>query len=456
MFEACLNSLHAEGCGWNIGYLWRSMDWLSRGDVALLALMLLNTLIIICHRFYRHNAARRQSRKFVRDAATALRDGRLDQVISIAARYRRSHVATVVAAGLSAFSCAPPQFTDDEASDAAQRAFQRSRRIFAADLKLGIGTLSTIASSAPFIGLLGTVFGISNAFVGTTGPKSAALAYVTMRLAEALVTAAMGIAVAILAVWCRNYLCDRTAVLDSEMSNAALEAVTYLKARRYFRQPLEHPPAGTATLVFRFTQNPTARSWEVQYDRQWLLLLAMWSCMFYIAFALAQGMYQSYMWDRAWERAHKDLPPIYQQVGGQELISPDRRYRAVVPSILREAAQYSGSAKDGSPHWLCGSDETVALRIVPNNRPLAWKPHACGEETTYALESDEALLTWNCSVPVITWRSNDELLIQCNGCATDNVQLAKPTFFPGRITLLGSDGQQIHPQVVHPQPQCSD
>jgi hypothetical protein len=126
----------------------------------------------------------------------------------------------------------------------------------------------------------------------------------------------------------------------------------------------------------------------------------------------------------------------------------------MVPVIYREPLNSSG--KDGFPRWSCGSNPTVALRIVPNDRPLAWKPHTCGEETTYVLEPDEALLTWTCSVPVVAWRSNDELLVQCNDCTSDNMQLARPGFFPRRITLLGADRQQIYPQVVHPQPQCSD
>ena len=94
MLEAYLNSLHAEGCGWNFEYLWRSMGWLSRGDLLLLGLMLVNTLLVICHRFFRHHAARMQSRAFVRDSAAALHDGRLDEVTCIAMRNRRSHHAS--------------------------------------------------------------------------------------------------------------------------------------------------------------------------------------------------------------------------------------------------------------------------------------------------------------------------------------------------------------------------
>jgi biopolymer transport protein ExbB/TolQ len=452
MFNICFNSLQADGCGLGLEFLWRSMGALGRGDVTLLALMLVDALVIVSLGLYRHGAARRQSRAFVRDAATALRDGRLDEVISIAARNPRSHVAAVVADGLTAFSAAPPQFTDAEAIAAPERAIRRRRKMLAADLKLGIGTLSTIASSAPFIGLLGTVFGISNAFVGTGGSRSGAIAYVAVSMAEALVTAAMGIAVAIPAVWCRNYLCDRVAMLDNEMSNAALEAVTYLHAHCDFRHRPGRSATETTGLFFRLPQDSWARSWEVRYDRQWALLLTMWYCMFYIAFILAQGMYQSYLWDRSWERESEARARISRQVGGQELISPDRRYRAMVPVIFREPAHFSGN--DGFPHWQCGSESMVTLRIVPNDRPLAWQPHPCLGETIYALESDEALLTWNCSVPLITWRSNNELLIKCDDCSTDNVELAKTSLFPDRITLLGPEGKQIFPQVTNPRPQC--
>ena len=149
-------------------------------------------------------------------------------------------MATVVAAGLTAYAAAPSQFTDAEAIETAERAFQRSRKFLAADLKLGLGTLATIASSAPFIGLLGTVSGIVNAFRGIGMAKAVAIAMVMSSLAEALVTTAMGLFVAVPAVWCRNYLRSRIEAFESEMSNAALEAVTYLKAHRQWRNRPEH------------------------------------------------------------------------------------------------------------------------------------------------------------------------------------------------------------------------
>ncbi len=91
---------------WNVGELWRSMDRLNEADFLLLAFMLANTGAILCFRVCRYNAARRESRTFMRDAASPLREGKFDEVISIAARNKRSHVANLVAEVLAAYASA--------------------------------------------------------------------------------------------------------------------------------------------------------------------------------------------------------------------------------------------------------------------------------------------------------------------------------------------------------------
>jgi len=90
-----LKSWQPYGCGWTLEYLWRSTDWLIRGDVALLSLIIANTAAIVCQRFYRYSQARKRSRAFVRDAASALREGDFRGVTKIAKRNRLSHVATL-------------------------------------------------------------------------------------------------------------------------------------------------------------------------------------------------------------------------------------------------------------------------------------------------------------------------------------------------------------------------
>jgi hypothetical protein len=87
--------------------------------------MLVNVVVLISLRLYRHSIARKQTRAFTLDATAALRDGRFDEVIATASRNSVSHVATVVAAGVTAFISALPQYTHKEASEVSERAIQR-------------------------------------------------------------------------------------------------------------------------------------------------------------------------------------------------------------------------------------------------------------------------------------------------------------------------------------------
>ena len=279
--------IYAQPDFWNVGQLWRAMGWLSRADFLLLAFMLANTGASLCFRLYRYRAARRESRTFIRDAASLLREGKFDEVISIAARNSRSPVANLVAEVLAAYASARPEFPSTEAIALAQRAFQRRSKLLAAHLKCGLNTFVTIAASAPFIGFLGTVDGILGSFTATTGPRSAALAGLASEIAEALLLGAMGIVVSILAVWCFYYVRSRVKVLETEMSNAELEAVTCLKAHSEWRGQFEHSSA--TTRIFTVGDAPAGRNWEVPYDRQRPLLLAFWCCALYVAFLLAHA-----------------------------------------------------------------------------------------------------------------------------------------------------------------------
>jgi biopolymer transport protein ExbB len=272
---------------WNVGQLWRSMDRLNQADFLLLAFMLANTGAILCFRVYRYSAASRESRTFMRDAASPLREGKFDEVISIAARNSRSHVANIVAEVLTAYASAPPGLTNTEAIALAQRAFQRRSQLLAAHLKCGLNTFATIAASAPFIGFLGTINGILGCFVGTSGSRASALPRVASQIAEALLLGAIGIVVSILAVWCFYHVRSRFKVLENEMTNAELEAVSCLEAHPEWREQFEHSSATTRILTVGDAF--AGRSWEVPYDRQRPLLLAFWCCALYVAFLLARA-----------------------------------------------------------------------------------------------------------------------------------------------------------------------
>ena len=161
MPTACLDPY---GCYWSIGYLWRSMDWARRLDVAALAFMLTYVLAVVTHAFYRYNLVRARG-----------------------------------------IGCA-------------------AERKLAAELSLNARSLKSIAVAAPYLGLLGTCLGILNApgiGSGIGMEKNAALALIASGTAASLITTAAGILVAFPATCSYNYLCTRICLLESKISNEA-------------------------------------------------------------------------------------------------------------------------------------------------------------------------------------------------------------------------------------------
>jgi biopolymer transport protein ExbB len=119
-----------------------------------------------------------------------------------------------------------------ETIEASKRALERTEAIVHAELKRGLGGLATIGSTAPFVGLFGTVFGILNAFRGISEQKATGLGAVAGGISEALVTTAIGLFVAIPAVMMFNYLTGRVEAFDVEMDNSSSELIDYFLKRR--------------------------------------------------------------------------------------------------------------------------------------------------------------------------------------------------------------------------------
>ena len=174
------------------------------------------------------NAARKQSRQFAPAVAGALREGKLEEAVKIADRYKKSHLAKVVVAGLQEFRAhLVSNDIPGETIEASRRALERAEAIVHTELDRGLSGLATIGSTAPFVGLFGTVVGIINAFKGISTEKSTGLGAVAGGISEALVTTAIGLFVAIPAVWLFNYFNNRVKNFDVEMTNSSSELVDY-------------------------------------------------------------------------------------------------------------------------------------------------------------------------------------------------------------------------------------
>jgi biopolymer transport protein ExbB/TolQ len=208
--------------------LWTNMGWAAKAVVIILFIMSIYSLAVMIDRALYFAAARKQSREFAPKVAGALKEGRLDEAIKVADRSKKSHLAEVVTAGLQEFrSYGSGGSITDEQIESSQRALERSEAIVHAKLKKGLGGLATVGSTAPFIGLFGTVIGILNAFRAIATAKSSGIGQVAGGISEALVTTAFGLLVAIPAVMTFNYFTNKVEAFDVEMDNSSSELVDY-------------------------------------------------------------------------------------------------------------------------------------------------------------------------------------------------------------------------------------
>ena len=222
--------------GWDLVSMVKQMGWAARFIGLGLFVMSAWSIGVMIDRWIAFSAARKQSRQFAPAVAGALREGKIDEAIHIAERHKKSHLAKVVTAGLQEFQA--HQLSAEipgEEIEASKRALARAGAIVHAELKRGLSGLATIGSTAPFVGLLGTVVGIINAFHGISAEKSTGLAAVAGGIAEALVLTALGLFVAIPAVWMYNYFTTRVDGFDVEMDNSSSELIDYFLKRSQAR-----------------------------------------------------------------------------------------------------------------------------------------------------------------------------------------------------------------------------
>ncbi|HEU4939424.1 MAG TPA: MotA/TolQ/ExbB proton channel family protein [Vicinamibacterales bacterium] len=212
--------------------MWGDMGLVARAIAFILVIMSMISFGVAIERIYTFTQARKQSKLYAPQVAKHLKDGRLKDAIAISSSktYRYSHLAKVVLAGLQEY-----QFQQESGSnlsredlvDTVRRAIQRASALTANDLKKGVSSLATIGATAPFVGLLGTVVGIITAFQGIAATGSGGLGAVSAGISEALVETALGLVVAIPAVWFYNYLTGRIEYFNVEMDNSSSELLDY-------------------------------------------------------------------------------------------------------------------------------------------------------------------------------------------------------------------------------------
>ena len=238
-FFAFLFQEHAKGGEgdmaqhFTISEMVKNLGWVALTVIIILLIMSMYSIAIMVERFLTYSAAKKQSREFAPRVAQALKNDRIEEAINISDKHKKSHLAMVVNAGLQEFRAheASSDISGDEV-EASKRALQRAIAIKSAEFKRGLSGLATIGSTAPFVGLFGTVFGIINAFTGMKSAESAGIGAVAGGIAEALLTTALGLAVAVPAVWLFNYFTGKVDGFIIEMDNSASELIDYFLKNR--------------------------------------------------------------------------------------------------------------------------------------------------------------------------------------------------------------------------------
>src|SRR4029078_812170 len=172
--------------------MWASMGPVAKGVAFILVFMSMWSFGVAIERYYTFSQARKQSKLYAPQVAKHLKEGRLKDALAVsqAKTYQYSHLAKVVLAGWQEFQFqqeAGGSMDRGDIVDTVRRAIQRATALTSNDLKKGIPALATIAATAPFVGLLGTVGGGINASAGIGAQGNAGLGAVSSGISEALI-----------------------------------------------------------------------------------------------------------------------------------------------------------------------------------------------------------------------------------------------------------------------------
>jgi biopolymer transport protein ExbB/TolQ len=210
--------------------MWQQMGLVARTVSILLIGLSIISLYLFIERLLIFSKAKKRSQEVAPKLADLLKAGNIRDALSVASKKdnKGSHLARVTAAGIQEFmEGKEARLSMEQQVETATRGCERAATMYEQELKKGLPILATIATSAPFIGLFGTISGIINAFRGMALTGSGGIGAVAGGIAEALVTTAFGIGVAIIALWCFNTLNSRVEVYSAEMSNTTSQVVDF-------------------------------------------------------------------------------------------------------------------------------------------------------------------------------------------------------------------------------------
>jgi len=214
----------------DLASMWTAMGAIPRAVVFILFFMSTYSIAIGIERFIVYHKAKKQSGILLRLIGKLWQEGKIEESIKVSSdkKFKNSHLAKVLVAGLNEL-----EYQEDsnasyaEKVESAKRAIERATIKGLVEFKRGLNGLATIGSTGPFVGLFGTTFGIITAFQGMATAGSGGMGAIAGGIAEALITTAFGILVAVIAVMFFNTLLNKVDIFTGEMANASSELIDH-------------------------------------------------------------------------------------------------------------------------------------------------------------------------------------------------------------------------------------
>lgn len=231
-----------EAPSFTLSGMWAQMGIFAKLVLIILVLQFIITSIMGIERFVVYGKAKKESIRYIMQLRNFLNERKLEEAVAAVKQNPNSPIAKVVGAGMDEYlqgmealqEEGPDDVGDFDIVDAVNRQMERAKERETANLKKGLALIATTGSTAPFVGLLGTVVGIINSFQGLSSDGGGGLSSVAGGISEALIATAVGLLVAIPAVMLYNYFNARVEGFQIDMNDVASELVNYvLKEGRY-------------------------------------------------------------------------------------------------------------------------------------------------------------------------------------------------------------------------------
>ena len=203
--------------GFTMVDIWNHSGYLARAVIVMLFVMLLLSVVVFVERIWFFNTSRKQSMILAAQIVGPMKSGDIRGAVAMtrAEEFEKAYLATLLRAGLTEMD----ERFDKHGIHNAERALDKAASEEISKLRRGMTILATTGSTAPFVGLFGTTFGVINAFQGMA-TQGSGLAGISAGISEALITTGVGIGVAVVGVWFFNYFNQRTEKVAEELASA--------------------------------------------------------------------------------------------------------------------------------------------------------------------------------------------------------------------------------------------